>query len=226
MTRRARDCVWWPELNRDVKQTAKNCRGCLSLSQPDPQEPMCRREMPSKAWIGLSLGKIPTELLRSKSICFRIPAVRDIAVARPPGDGTRDRDVVANARGKGSKDSERRAQESLVTVGDIVVLKNQSITNKLTPTFADEDYMVMNKSRSRLTVQNDKTRKTDDRTTSHMKRILERMMNEEATVEKEPFVQRLPPRLHSRREVPGLSSARDGRSTTFYIVKRKGDVVM
>lgn len=133
-------------------------------------------------------GKTPTELLRGKSIRSKIPAVRDIEVAPPPGDGTSDRDAMAKARGGASEDSRRRAQESSLTIGDTVVLKNQSITNKLTPTFADEDYTVINKSGSRLTVQNNETGKTYDRTTSHVKKIAEPVVNGEATVEEEAFV--------------------------------------
>lgn len=63
MIGRARDRVWWPGLDRDVRLTVKNCRGCLLVSQPDPPEPMSRRKMPSEAWIDLALdflGPLPS----------------------------------------------------------------------------------------------------------------------------------------------------------------------
>ncbi|XP_039446685.1 uncharacterized protein K02A2.6-like [Culex pipiens pallens] len=50
MRRNLRERVWWPCMDRDVKDNIQQCRGCAVVSKQNPPEPMQRKQMPERAW--------------------------------------------------------------------------------------------------------------------------------------------------------------------------------
>lgn len=58
-----RSKVWWPDIDRNIKNYVKGCRECLLNSLPNRPEPLKRRELPQAPWIDLAtdyLGPFPT----------------------------------------------------------------------------------------------------------------------------------------------------------------------
>lgn len=63
MVARLRDKVWWPGVDKQAKQVVKSCKPCLTVSLPNPPEPMSRRAMPTQPWLDLALdfmGPMPS----------------------------------------------------------------------------------------------------------------------------------------------------------------------
>ncbi|XP_062557693.1 uncharacterized protein K02A2.6-like [Armigeres subalbatus] len=50
MRRNLREKVWWPYMDRDVREYTQECAGCAAVSSQCPPEPMLRKEMPDRAW--------------------------------------------------------------------------------------------------------------------------------------------------------------------------------
>ncbi|XP_058827211.1 uncharacterized protein K02A2.6-like [Topomyia yanbarensis] len=63
MKRRLRQKVWWPQMDKQVEAYVKKCKNCTLVSTPHPPEPLCRTELPEKAWADLAIdfvGPLPT----------------------------------------------------------------------------------------------------------------------------------------------------------------------
>ena len=48
--RRARDSVFWPNLNNQIEQLVRRCETCLNLLPSKPAEPMLIRTLPTRPW--------------------------------------------------------------------------------------------------------------------------------------------------------------------------------
>ncbi|XP_039443104.1 uncharacterized protein K02A2.6-like [Culex pipiens pallens] len=55
MRRRLRENVWWPYMDRDIGDRIEECAGCAAVSVQGPPEPMCRKEMPDRAWQDIAI---------------------------------------------------------------------------------------------------------------------------------------------------------------------------
>ena len=48
--RRAREMVYWPGMNNDVREYTQKCETCRELDQSQPKEPLMSHEIPSRPW--------------------------------------------------------------------------------------------------------------------------------------------------------------------------------
>ena len=48
--RRARDCIYWPNMNTDIRDMAKECETCLQFSKSNQRETLMSHELPSRPW--------------------------------------------------------------------------------------------------------------------------------------------------------------------------------
>lgn len=55
MQRILRNRVWWPGMDRDIKNVVKTCQGCILVERTDPPEPLKMTIMPEKAWHSLAI---------------------------------------------------------------------------------------------------------------------------------------------------------------------------
>lgn len=115
-------------------------------------------------------GKTPTELCYGRTIRSKLPSLQDIEVTYRDGEVS-DRDQLAKQRGKERGDQDRRAAPSNIQIGDDVLMKNLLPSNKLTPTFDRQEFVVLDKSGSRVTIQNKSNEKIYQRNSAHLKRI-------------------------------------------------------
>jgi len=60
---RLRTKVWWPGINKQAEEFVKTCKGCTLVSAPNNPYPMKRREIPTNAWVDVSvdvMGPLPS----------------------------------------------------------------------------------------------------------------------------------------------------------------------
>lgn len=115
-------------------------------------------------------GKTPKELCFGRTIRSKLPSLQDVEVAYRD-DEVYDRDRLAKQKGKEQGDHNRRATPSNIQIGDDVLMKNLLPNNKLTPTFDPTEYVVLDKSGARVTIQNKSNDKIYQRNSAHLKQI-------------------------------------------------------
>lgn len=115
-------------------------------------------------------GKTPTELLTGRTIRTKIPSLKDIETA-PSNEDFRDRDWIQKYQSIDRENTSRHTKESLIGIGDKVLMQNLTPGNKLSTTYIPTEYTVLGKQGSRVTVQNEETGKIFQRNSAHLKRI-------------------------------------------------------
>ena len=96
-------------------------------------------------------GATPAELMFERKIRTKLPQLNS-AVQSEIDDKARERDQISKFKGKLYWDDKRNAKSTEIEVGDEVLLK-QKKTAKLTTSFKNEPYNVIQKSGSELTAQ-------------------------------------------------------------------------
>ena len=114
-------------------------------------------------------GVSPAELLFRRKLRTRIPGIKEFPV---DDQEVHDRDSEAKEKGKLYADEKRRARESDVKEGDMVLLR-QERKNKLTPTFRPEPYLVLDKTGNSVVVESPDGVQYK-RNSTHVKKFLER----------------------------------------------------
>lgn len=114
--------------------------------------------------------KTPTELMYGETIRSKIPQFKEIerTVVRQE---TADRDKILKEKGKDACDNKRKATESNVKVGDLVLQKNMFKENKLSTTFNQQRFRVVNRNGPVVVIQNEDTGEQYERNVAHIKKI-------------------------------------------------------
>ena len=47
---RAKDCLFWPTISKDIKELTSNCSTCITYSRQQPKEPLRQYNIPSFPW--------------------------------------------------------------------------------------------------------------------------------------------------------------------------------
>lgn len=115
-------------------------------------------------------GKTPTEMCFGRTIRSKLPYLSDIEVV-PTDMEVADRDLISKQKGKDQQDVSRRAAPSNIVPGATVLLKNLLPQNKLATTFSPTEYVVLDKTGARVTVQNKDNNKVYQRNSAHVKLV-------------------------------------------------------
>ncbi|KAH8317324.1 hypothetical protein KR074_010603, partial [Drosophila pseudoananassae] len=108
-----------------------------------------------------------TQLMFNRVIRDKVPCIGDIDEQVSDSD-ERDRDCMLKQKGKEEADKKRGAREAVINVGDKVLLKNVVVC-KLTPSFKDTEFEVVEKDRNIVKIR--AGGKTLTRNVSHLKKI-------------------------------------------------------
>ena len=76
---RARDSMYWPEINRDIETLVKSCEKCQEFSWKNNKDPVLPREIPSVLWSLLKMDLFTLDdqtFLLVVDISSRFPVVR------------------------------------------------------------------------------------------------------------------------------------------------------
>lgn len=113
-------------------------------------------------------GKPPSELMFGRRIRTKLPSVPSAAIE----DGeVRDRDRAEKEKGREYADNKRRAKPSNIQEGDQVLVKQTKKKNKLSTDFANEQFEVVQKKGTDVTLQSSSSGKIIRRSAAHLKII-------------------------------------------------------
>lgn len=110
----------------------------------------------------------PSELLYKRKIRDKIPSISDVTFDSED-NVFRDMDMINKQKGKEREDRRRGAKETQIKVGDLVLMKNTEIKNKLTPNFGSIKYTVMELNNNEALIKGEG--KQYRRHLSHLKKI-------------------------------------------------------
>ena len=167
---------YWPQANGHVERMNRSLLKRLKISQilkRSWKEDLRRYVFVYNTSPHSITGMPPAELHKGRKIRTEIPSVRDLETGQPPLNDVRERDKVAKEKGKEAEDMRRHAKESTLSTGDTVVIRNQLKKDKLTPTFRDEDFTVIEKTGSKVVVQSKVDGTMYERNTQHVKQVPE-----------------------------------------------------
>lgn len=116
-------------------------------------------------------GKTPTEMMCGRTIRSKIPSLSDLQHC-PRFSDVADRDRILKEKGRETADNARHSKQSNLETGDSVLMKNVLPGNKLTSNFAANEYTVVDKKGSRVTVEDSTSGKTYQRNSSHLKKVI------------------------------------------------------
>lgn len=91
----------------------------------------------------------------------------------PNNEEYHDRDSTQKYQSIERKNSRRNAKESLISIGDTVLMQNLNPENQLSTTYAPTEFTVLNKEGSRVTVKHNESGKVFQRNSAHLKRIVQ-----------------------------------------------------
>ena len=159
-----RTTPYWPQENGLVERQNRSLMKRLKISQALNRD--WKKDLNDYLAMYYSTphtitAKTPSELMSGRNIRTKLQSLKDLA-SSVPSTYYRDRDQQAKEKSRVAEDHRRRAKASDLTIGDKVLMKNVLPGNKLTPTFSPSVMTVTAKDGSRVTVQNDETRKSYD----------------------------------------------------------------
>jgi transposase InsO family protein len=163
---------YWPEANGLVERQNESILKRLKISKiekTDWKKDLSKYLLMYNTTPHSTTGKTPTELLLGRTIRGKIPGISDNHSKRDLEAA--DNDIIRKSKGKESEDKKRNAKNDDIEIGDTVVLKNSFKTNKLTPEYDPNEYTVISRRHTEITVKG-KEGKEYKRNVNHLKKIL------------------------------------------------------
>ncbi|XP_062555305.1 uncharacterized protein K02A2.6-like isoform X1 [Armigeres subalbatus] len=190
---------YWPQQNGEVERQNRSLLKRLQISCALKRN--WRKDLDDYLMMYYSTphsttGKTPTELLTGRTIRTKIPSLKDIETA-PSSEDFRDRDWIQKYRSVDRENANRHAKASRIELGDTVLMKNLTPGNKLSTTYGQAEYTVLDKEGSHVTIQSDATGKTFQRNTAHLKKIDQPIEGEVGECSGVIPAQQIPPTLQS-----------------------------
>lgn len=144
---------YWPQQNGEVERQNRSILKRLKISQELGKG--WKKELSQYLLVYHSTnhsttGKSPAELMFGRRIRNKLPHV---PMYRLDDEEVRENDLVQKEKGKEYADGKRKAKQSEIVVGDIVLMKRMKRTNKLDTDFCKEEYIVKRREGSDCTVE-------------------------------------------------------------------------
>ena len=81
--RKARDCVYWPAMNSDIKEAVTKCEVCAEYQANNPQQPLQTHKIPDRPWSRLAADLFT---LQSKEYIVLVDYYSDFVEVSPQAD--------------------------------------------------------------------------------------------------------------------------------------------
>lgn len=164
---------YWPQQNGEVERQNRSLLKRLAISQEakrDWKEDLNQYLLMYRSSPHSTTQKPPAEMLFSWNIRDKLPIMN-----QPINDGkdevVRETDREKKEKMKAYADARRNSRTSSIKVGDLVILKRQTSSNKLATTFEPTQFRVVEKNGSELLVENVETLTKYRRNVAHAKLI-------------------------------------------------------
>lgn len=164
---------YWPQMNGEVERQNRDIIKRLKINQTDKKdikETLYEYLMMYNSTPHSVTGKTPSELFFKRQNRDKIPMLKNIN-EREDDSEVRDRDRLQKEKGKEYADRKRRAEDSEITEGDKVYVKEMEKTNKLTLNFNPTPHVVEKSVGGDTTVRNEETGKSLRRNVVHLKKV-------------------------------------------------------
>lgn len=162
---------YWPQMNGEVERQNRSILKRLKIAQElgkDWRTELRQYLLMYHAANHTTTGKPPSELMFGRRIRTKLPSVPTAAIE----DGeVRDRDRVEKEKGREYADNKRRAKPSNIQEGDQVLVKQTKKKNKLSTDFSPEQFEVVQKKGTDVTLQSSSSGKIIRRSAAHLKTI-------------------------------------------------------
>lgn len=162
---------YWPQQNGEVERQNRSILKRLRIAQElgqDWRSVLCQYILSYHATPHPTTGRSPSELLFGRRIRTKLP---QLPHSSHTDEAVRDKDRFQKEKGRIAADSKRRARSSVIEVGDRVLVKRMRKENKLSSTFAPEEFVVVRKSGADTTVRSTSDGKDYRRNIADLKRI-------------------------------------------------------
>lgn len=162
-----RTTPYWPRENGEVERQNKSILKRLIISQNQNQN--WKQDMLEFLHMYRSTPhsitmKTPSELMFGRTIRDKLPNIEQPSEV---DESLKDHDKEKKEMGKQYSDGKRNAKTSELKVGDVVWLKRLMKTNKLSPTFDPEPYVIIERMGSELLVEDPETKAKYRRNVAH-----------------------------------------------------------
>ena len=160
----------WPRANGEVERQNKTILKTLKIAKlegKDMETELQNFLMAYRTTPHATTGETPAKLLLGYEIRTKIPNVID--TSPDIYQHVRDRDAERKVGQEDYREMTNRSKPEM-EVGDTVLLQQRKVT-KLTPRYADEDFVITDKNGSQVTVTSKETGNTYTRNASHVKPI-------------------------------------------------------
>lgn len=162
---------YWPQANGEVENMNRAILKRLQISHAanrDYKAALQEFTLMYNVTPHGTTGKSPSELLYGRNIRDKIPSIADLCTEHMDEEAY-EQDLLNKGKGKEREDTARGAREVDIRVGDKVLIKNVIVPNKLTTTFGEEAYEVLQRTGNELVLENG--RRVIRRHVGHAKKI-------------------------------------------------------
>ena len=162
---------YWPQQNGEVERQNRSLLKRLTISQAtnaDWVEELNKYLLMYRSSPHSTTKKTPSEMLFGYNIRDRLPSIFQ---PNDEDEETADRDRISKEKGKLYADERRNAKPSPIAVGDEVLVKKMTKTNKLTPNFDPKVFKVLKRKGGDVIVSSEESGVKYRRHVSHLQRI-------------------------------------------------------
>ncbi|XP_058451917.1 uncharacterized protein K02A2.6-like [Malaya genurostris] len=161
---------YWPQMNGEVERQNRSILKRLWIAQELGHD--WRKEL----WVYLltyhsavhpTTGKAPAELMFGRRLRTKLPSIPSVV----DYEEVRDYDQIQKEKGRVYADRRRKACPSNIQVGDHVLAKRTKKDIKLSSDFSPEEYVVLEKSGTDVTIRASSSCKEFRRSAAHLKVI-------------------------------------------------------
>ncbi|XP_055614912.1 uncharacterized protein K02A2.6-like [Toxorhynchites rutilus septentrionalis] len=166
------NCIpYWPQMNGEVERQNRSILKRLRIAQELGHN--WRRELHQylltyHSAVHPTTGKSPAELMFGRRLRTKLPC---IPAAVSNDEEVRDYDRIQKEKGRVYTDCRRKARSSSIEIGDRVLAKRTIKENKLSSDFSPEEYIVIKKNGTDVTIRSESSGKEFRRSVTHLKRI-------------------------------------------------------
>lgn len=145
----------WPQQNGQVEESNKGIKRALTAAVINKQPLKEALKEYTRAYndrVHSVTGKTPRALLLGREPNTALPSLAQSHWLQEDDDDLRDRDAQQKLKGKLTGDKRRRARDSSIEIGDLVMIQASGLA-KLTPRFKPTPYRVVNRSEENVVVE-------------------------------------------------------------------------